>query len=186
MKTNATIPAVGSDKAAPNHPDANLLCMKCGLCCDGSLYEKVPISAEDDFDHLKAFGGRQGAKGKNVPQPCAAQQNRACTIYPYRPKVCAQYRCHLLTQYEEQKIPFQEAESIIGKTIEHSDRVRKALLTATNGIDAPSRQLYQQLANSAFPIKPEIASILLDFAALQIRLNKHFRLNRSLIEKKPI
>ena len=53
------------------------LCLACGLCCDGTLFDLVKLEASDDAAKLKTLGlPVKVSRGKTpvarFPQPCAA------------------------------------------------------------------------------------------------------------------
>lgn len=165
------IAAMGECQASP---DAGQLCLQCGLCCDGTLFGRVPLAADDDMEHLATWAVRQGAKREHLPLPCAALQDRACIIYPHRPARCKEYRCRLLERYEKGEISFAEAAKVVVQTVKHKARVKAAFRAATDGEDVPLRQLYRRMKACA-SISPDNAPLFLDHAALQLLLDKHFR-----------
>lgn len=163
--------AMGEGQASP---DTGRLCLQCGLCCDGTLFGKVPLAADDDMSYLETWAVRQGVKREHLPQPCTALQDRACIIYSHRPARCMAYRCPLLARYEKGEISFAEAAKIVIQTVKHKTRVKAAFRAATDGEDAPLRQLYRRMKACA-SISPDNATFFLDHAALQLRLDKYFR-----------
>lgn len=67
------------------------LCRACGLCCDGTLFGLVPVTAEEArrtrLPLVRALG---------TPQPCAALgADRACGVYADRPGACRAFVCRL-------------------------------------------------------------------------------------------
>lgn len=71
---------------------SEVLCRACGLCCDGSLFGRVPL-AEDERVHLPLAPG-----GNAFDQPCPAHVDDACTIYETRPRACREFTCRLLAR----------------------------------------------------------------------------------------
>lgn len=79
------------------------LCLKCGLCCDGTLFADVELRAGDDLVQLRKLGlpvVKKGARGFAFPQRCACFDGKYCHIYEQRPKRCRQFVCGLLWQVE--------------------------------------------------------------------------------------
>ena len=72
------------------------LCTSCGLCCDGSLFTQVPLSA-DEVALLRRRGLPLLVNGERraLTQRCAALAGSSCTIYEERPEGCRRYRCML-------------------------------------------------------------------------------------------
>jgi hypothetical protein len=90
------------------------LCLSCGLCCDGTLFE-LARAKPDERPHLQDLGlgyiedsdGRTGFR-----QPCPAFEG-CCSVYEARPSVCRRFRCNLLAKVIEGALPIEEAEGIV-------------------------------------------------------------------------
>jgi hypothetical protein len=154
--------------------EACRLCMQCGLCCDGTLARRARVLDGDEFDYTDAWGVTTGRKGTGFPLPCTFLQNKVCLIYSCRPKICGQYKCRLLRRFENGEISFAETMQVIRQTVEHAAKVRAALEAVVNEKDAPLLRLYLRLKES-IPLSPDNARIFLEFAALRVRLDRHFR-----------
>lgn len=165
-------------KSAVDQPgtlsEASRLCTQCGLCCDGTLFLRARISEGDDPGCYETFGVTSGSKGKAFPLPCKFLQNQICTTYACRPEICGEFECRLLKQFKKGKMSFAEAMRTIVQTTEHAARVRAALEAALNEKDGPLLRLYLRLKKSA-SLSADNARVFLEFAALQVRLNKYFR-----------
>lgn len=154
---------------------ASALCTQCGLCCDGTLYERARVLPGDDYVYPEIFTIVYGPKGKNFILPCLLLRDRVCPIYQQRrPLVCGNYKCRLLKRFEEGGIPFVEAMQVVVQAREHATRVRAGLSAVTGESDAPLRRLYRRM-KELFAVAPETVPLSLDFVALQMRLDKHFR-----------
>lgn len=70
------------------------LCLGCGMCCDGTLFECVELDREEQapFTSLRLI--RVGEKVA-VPLPCAKHQQGRCTVYEQRPVRCQKFTCKL-------------------------------------------------------------------------------------------
>lgn len=89
------------------------LCLSCGLCCNGTLFEFATAAPEERV-HIEAVGldyveeeSRTGFR-----QPCPAFCGR-CGIYDERPRVCQTFRCTLLRAVTQGEVPFDEAQKTI-------------------------------------------------------------------------
>lgn len=94
--------------------DAELatLCQSCGLCCDGSLFGRVPLgrgeAAGARKHRLRVLGDARGFE-----QPCAALSERdtragtrrACRIYDERPRSCRSFACRLYDRHRREGGP---------------------------------------------------------------------------------
>jgi len=79
------------------------LCLDCGMCCDGTLFENFRIKYPKE-SHLFSIDQQY------IPQRCEHLDNcNGCKIYEKRPKVCSTYKCPVLRKYEEGDISFQNA-----------------------------------------------------------------------------
>ena len=71
------------------------LCKACGLCCDGTLFTLVPLTAADVTPPgLNVEVRPSGARV--LKQPCSALEGTCCTVYEQRPVACRGYQCLLL------------------------------------------------------------------------------------------
>jgi Fe-S-cluster containining protein len=82
--------------SAPDIRDEDALCMRCGLCCDGTLYGSVSVQ-ESERARLERVGLHVVQRGEvtALPQPCRALRGCLCSVYPDRPSTCASYECAL-------------------------------------------------------------------------------------------
>lgn len=95
------------------------LCRNCGLCCDGTLFESLPVAEGEPLPPvLAAFAKRLGC----IPQPCPCHRE-VCTVYANRPRVCAAFRCEVLKDYERGTVTRAEVETLIAEIRKVHDRV---------------------------------------------------------------
>src|SRR5262245_48914366 len=83
--------------------DGSELCLRCGLCCDGTLFMRADLEpGEEEFAEslgLAVQPGRGGEPG-NFQLPCTAFIDGRCSVYERgRPARCGSYRCNLLRRY---------------------------------------------------------------------------------------
>lgn len=108
------------------------LCLSCGLCCDGTIFEKAPLESGDDPAPLKIAGFEirtKVTKEKKIRKffslPCVEFQQNCCRIYnDRRPAICSRYRCDLLKKHESGEIDRQEAEQKISRVLELREIVK--------------------------------------------------------------
>jgi Fe-S-cluster containining protein len=96
------------------------LCEYCGLCCDGTLFGRVDLGAEE-------VAGARGRRlrivpgGRSFEQPCSALDvagrhpggRRSCTIYEERPLSCRRFVCRLYEKYRCEGGSIEEALSVV-------------------------------------------------------------------------
>lgn len=158
------------------------LCVRCGFCCDGTLFERARVFDEDNRLQLEAEGFilLTVATGTRFALPCHFHHNRVCTAYQrWRPHVCHTFRCALLRRFAAGDLSLEEAQAQIERAVALVDRIRAQL---PQQAETPRRSLKQtmlawQQAQSAagVDVQRTFAPLLLDFASLQRLLDRHFR-----------
>jgi Fe-S-cluster containining protein len=87
------------------------LCGACGLCCNGSLFGRVPLAAEE-VAAARRRRLRVLRDGRAFEQPCTAlvrdlaaagaDDAHACAIYDERPNACAAFECRLYVRHRSE------------------------------------------------------------------------------------
>jgi hypothetical protein len=112
---------------------AEQLCLACGLCCDGTLFDLVKLEASDDARKLKALGlpvtvSRGKVPVARFPQPCAALcEDRTCRLYANRPWQCRVFECGVFKDAKAGRITFAAALQVVKKARGRADKVRRLL-----------------------------------------------------------
>ena len=83
--------------------DGSHLCLQCGLCCNGTLFETISILPDERTPRevlgtpvdITAIGSI-----REMPLPCPALSGATCSIYGDRPSTCGRYKCGVLHAYE--------------------------------------------------------------------------------------
>src|SRR4051812_18010551 len=109
----------------PNLP--NVLCTRCGLCCDGSLFADVELAARETTP-LEVLGLEIEDADQGEPalllQPCAAVKRKRCSIYPHRPNCCRTFECRVLKQVESATTSVNHAKQTIASALKEVRRVK--------------------------------------------------------------
>lgn len=109
------------------------LCLACGLCCDGSLFDLVKLEPSDDARKLTALGlpvtvSRGKAPVARFPQPCAALcRDRTCRLYADRPWQCRVFECGVLKQAKAGRMSVAAARRLVRQARRRADQVRRLL-----------------------------------------------------------
>jgi len=109
------------------------LCVACGLCCDGTLYDFVRLEPADDALRLRQLGlpvnvSRGRTPVTRFPQPCAALcQDRTCRIYQERPSQCQEFECGVLKDAKAGQITYATGLGEVKKARRRADGVRQLL-----------------------------------------------------------
>lgn len=102
------------------------LCLACGLCCSGALFDIVRLTPEESA-RLSAIGMPivHGGNFDALLQPCAALDGRVCRVYAQRPARCAAYRCLLYEAVAADEVGLDEALGLIATAHTLEDEARE-------------------------------------------------------------
>ena len=104
--------APGGTPPVPPPVENNRLCLKCGLCCDGSLFGRVRIHPDEDLGRLRSAGLEICEDKKHGPvmsQPCAQYCEGRCDAYGDRPRQCRTFVCHSLARCQAGDLSMEDA-----------------------------------------------------------------------------
>lgn len=158
------------------------ICIHCGLCCDGTLFNHAKIKENESIETNYSFEIILDEK-RAFRQPCPHYKDNVCNIYTERPYiVCESFQCKLLRALRTEKISFIDAMKIIDDVITLKTKIELHLL-----------ELYPENTGDTLPVKMEefkahfaktmsdvefrkkYGRILLDFFVLNKILNESFR-----------
>ena len=108
----------------------DVLCTRCGLCCDGSLFADVELAGAHEAAGLEVMGlaieegDRDGVH--LLLQPCRALKGTRCSIYEHRPGCCRTFECRLLQEVRRGAVSVEEA---LGKIAEAKISLKSQVLS---------------------------------------------------------
>jgi Fe-S-cluster containining protein len=104
------------------------LCLSCGLCCDGAMFDEVFIEPEE-LESVRAVSMEVITKSSRpcFQLPCILYRDGKCTIYETRFFRCRVYKCKLLDNYQKGQVSFGLASSQIQKGVQIYEKLRKEL-----------------------------------------------------------
>lgn len=70
------------------------LCLDCGMCCDGTLFECVEVSPSEQLT-FRSLPLIHVGDEVAVPLPCPKHQQGRCAVYAERPGRCKKFSCKL-------------------------------------------------------------------------------------------
>lgn len=110
------------------------LCLTCGLCCDGTMFENAEVTPEE----AARLEGRVNlsADRTKLVQGCRALEGCKCGVYEDRPAKCRAFSCFLLASLEAGTITEQEAREGVAEAMSRRDAVATLM-----GDDDPRRAL---------------------------------------------
>lgn len=148
------------------------LCIACGLCCNGAMFDYVSLERDDSppliREELNTPEKRE--RGDHFVLPCQCLDGTRCAIYSSRPSVCRHYRCALLKRHEAGQVTTAQAQAII-------ERARSLHFDAQQANGASMPQLREALSKteSLGSVPPEALAGRLRYIAMQRHIDTHFR-----------
>ncbi len=109
------------------------LCLACGLCCDGTLFDIVRLGPDDEVKKLKALGLSVSLSRAQPPvaffrQPCAALcADRKCRVYADRPVQCGDFECGVFKDAQAGRIKITSALRLVKQARRQADNIRRLL-----------------------------------------------------------
>lgn len=120
---------------SPRTAALTALCRSCGLCCDGSLFGRVPLEAEE-APVARKRGLLVLDDGRAFEQPCAALAtaggDRTCAAYADRPAACRRFVCRLYARHRDEGGPLAPRLAAVA-------RVKDLLAAVARDRSAPGR-----------------------------------------------
>ena len=161
-------------------PDANSICLECGLCCNGVIFADVRLQPGDNARLLQSLG-LKFTSNRKFAQPCTAFAGCKCNIYSDRPTYCREFECLLLKSVQAGQTKPAEAIRTIRSTLQRVKKVKRLLEQLGDADDSVAlskrfRRMQRKLENS--PLDKESAHLFgeltLAFHDLNIRLSERF------------
>lgn len=104
----------------------DILCTKCGLCCDGTLFADVELAGASEATRLEAMGLEvehpDAGESALLLQPCAALKGTRCSIYTHRPGCCRTFECRLLQEVKRGIVTVESAQEKIAAVLQLRNR----------------------------------------------------------------
>jgi uncharacterized protein len=158
------------------------ICIHCGFCCDGTLFnhayikEYEPIAKEYLFEIIEE-------EKRAFKQPCPYFTNSTCAIYAERPyAVCDSFECKLLKGFRTGNISFDSAMKIIVDVFTLKTKIEHQLLEyhPTNKGDSLSAKMKEfnfcfQGIMSEVEYRKKYGELLLNFFVLNTILRNKFK-----------
>lgn len=160
-----------------NQQAAERLCLDCGLCCNGVLFDQVVLQPADQIAALSARGLKI-KKRQFFHQPCSALCGSLCQIYVQRPTRCRAFECRQFLQVAAGEILESDARKRI-------DDVRITVrsieqLLARSDHDNPRKSLAQRVATVLAHAQDEafVTELNDHMELLSNTLAEHFRVEK--------
>jgi len=111
------------------------LCLECGLCCDGTMFQVVPLEA-GEAEAVAACGTLGVHEGRTViRQRCGALGvDLKCGVYSVRPVTCRKFECAALVGLQRGELSETEAREVIGEVLGRRRAVAVAMGVADEAV----------------------------------------------------
>ena len=109
------------------------LCLACGLCCDGTLFDNVQLGPGENAKKMKALGlpvtiSRARKPVAQFRQPCTALcADRTCRLYSDRPTQCRTFECGVFKEAEAGRITYAAALRMVKRVQRKAEKIRRLL-----------------------------------------------------------
>ncbi len=155
---------------------ASALCLRCGMCCDGTLFTHVPVTASE-AEALRARGvevEQVAEEDRKLHQCCAALKGTRCAVYEARPAACRRFRCQLLSALEEDEVSLKEATRVVEEARQRLAQLDDALPPEAPpaGASVTVRAWYADRSEHGGPLRGEAKRLYRETEAF---LQRHFR-----------
>ncbi len=127
----------------------DILCTRCGMCCNGSFLADVELRGRAEAERLEAMGleSEEDDDGWLLVQPCRALEGTRCSVYAHRPECCRTFECRLLQEVRRGTVSVEQAQERIAEAKARIERVwrlgRRAELQAeTTALEASLRKTF--------------------------------------------
>ncbi len=163
--------------AAPASPQSSDLCLSCGLCCDGAIFDQAGLEpgelglAAEGLELVEQDGRTFFRLG------CPCLNGTACQIYGRRPAICSAFRCPLLRRLDSGDIDLPGALATVGEARRLADRADRLNDRTENRSNARQRwrEQFGAMIGSGGCESGSDPAWLLAMTALNRFLDRHFR-----------
>lgn len=157
---------------------ASRLCLACGMCCNGVLFQIVRLQAEDSARDLEKLGMALSRK-KTEPyfnQPCRFLDNCTCQIYTQRPSRCRQFECRqilALAGGDTTETDVAEVIQSIHRQVGKVTELLKSLSVSSSGRALPLMEQCREVMRDA--TAQDVVALDQEARTLNSMLNEHLR-----------
>jgi hypothetical protein len=164
------VPVGSAWHGEPVSDAVSTLCQSCGLCCDGTLFAFVTLTAaEAESLHERDLAIESRANGVfRLHQRCGALRGKTCSVYERRPAACSAYVCLLAQALAQGEVGLAEARELVEGAHARLASVRAHL----PGIDgSPVPHVRRSMSGEAPVLDDDAASAWIDAREY---LRRHF------------
>lgn len=155
------------DGLAVDSTSIGSLCISCGLCCDGTLFDEVPLSPSEGASAL--WSGLYDEDREAMSPPCTWHDGHLCTVYEDRPAACRSFECLLILRIRRGEVSWDEAREAITamKSLAAQLSPKLGRLSDGHGIFRRVQDTAGALITS--PMTNDNVELMLDLAEFRLR-----------------
>jgi uncharacterized protein len=161
------------------NPNGSLLCLACGLCCNGVLHART-IVKPNEIETVCALGLmiETNDDQPGFRQPCLLYRQQCCSVYPNHPPTCKAYQCKLLKNFLAGPLTLEQGAQTIHRARELLAAVI-AQLPPGHTFDQLRQEMDQDRDSGrgvfgSAELRRQNAEFLLTVAKLAVYPRKHF------------
>jgi hypothetical protein len=154
------------------------VCVGCGMCCDGVLYERATVDPGEEPSMLAAgLELIDDGDRKAFRQPCPHSSCGRCLIYQTRFQICRTFECALLRRVQSAELSLAEAQEKVGVAQQLLANVVVADPDARTlrGRNVARARLAQEMGVHSGERRIAVSKRLLHIVALESYLQRWFR-----------
>lgn len=165
-----------------NITEEQTICISCGLCCDGTLFDKAVLQ-EGEKGTLPQYIEDKYFRTKNKEffrQPCPYFSGECIIYYQKKADICSAFRCKLLYDFDKKKLNFSETANIIRQAKILRDKIFIIAREVFNiDYNLPFKEILKKL-NERNQKNSDVSSplrevLMVKCYILEILLIKHFK-----------
>jgi hypothetical protein len=106
---------IKATKKPQNPKSEQTICITCGFCCDGTLFDQAALQPGEkgDLPRYMEESYFKNEKGEYFRLPCGYFDEK-CSIYEHKKAhVCSAFRCQLLKDFSKKKITQANAKKLV-------------------------------------------------------------------------
>jgi uncharacterized protein len=127
--------------------DVSSICVSCGMCCDGTLFDKAVVHGEEDRAVADGVGlTTYVINDKSFFKLPCHHFSACCTIYgTQRPHTCSAFFCVPLKKYKSGEQTFSDAAFQVQQLLEYRNSLMKAAAQFPELMELNFRQIKSKL-----------------------------------------
>jgi Fe-S-cluster containining protein len=152
------------------------ICIQCGLCCDGTLFDRLKITPDENPERFVDLLHKNG-EDRFMSLPCV-YFNEKCTVYDEKkPTGCSTFECKILSKVDSKSIGFDGANSIINELKLLREEITHEYIEfykESKSFRAIYNELDSKMKESTSP-SIQLKSLYFKCGLLEAQLSKHLR-----------